>query len=134
MRAIPHLKQAGCDRLVTILCEKEGAAEIGKAVELGGLSWTWIPLESGRPPEGKKSAMVIKELQELSKELEEGTSVLIHCSAGMHRTGMVAYALLRRIGYTQEESLKKIKQMRSETYHALKENHLHWAEKAINCE
>lgn len=134
MRAIPYLKEEGCDCVVTILSEKEGAVEIGKAVEMSGLSWKWIPLESGRPPEGKKNTMVIHALPQLSQQLEAGASVFIHCSAGMHRTGMVAYALLRRIGYTQEESLKLIEQMRPETFRALKKGHLQWAEQVISQE
>ena len=47
--------------------------------------------------------------------LETSERVLIHCTAGIHRTGMVAYSLLRFSGYTQQESLETILLMRKET-------------------
>lgn len=57
--------------------------------------------------------------------------MLIHCSAGMHRTGMVAYVLLRWRGYTPEESLNLIAQARSFTYEALTPKRLDWGKRVI---
>jgi hypothetical protein len=37
---------------------------------------------------------------------KEDTGVLIHCSAGLHRTGMVANALLRFIGHDEAGALE----------------------------
>lgn len=41
---------------------------------------------------------------------------MIHCAAGIHRTGTFAMALLTLCEYTFEDSLNKIKEMRLHTY------------------
>ena len=38
--------------------------------------------------------------------LQDGHSVLIHCAAGLHRTGVVAYMLLRMLGKSKNETLR----------------------------
>jgi protein-tyrosine phosphatase len=42
--------------------------------------------------------------------------VLIHCAAGIHRTGVVTYTLLRINGYSNENAMNEILQMRKDTY------------------
>ncbi|KAF4658333.1 hypothetical protein FOL47_008019 [Perkinsus chesapeaki] len=48
--------------------------------------------------------------------LKEGKNILIHCAAGVHRTGMCTYGLLRRLGLTSDEALEYIKSLRPITY------------------
>ena len=43
-------------------------------------------------------------------------TALIHCSAGMHRTGTVGYTLMRMFGLTRDESLEGLKIMRMKTF------------------
>ena len=47
--------------------------------------------------------------------LEQGSHVIFHCAAGMHRTGVCMYLLLRHIGYTQQETMILIEQARPVT-------------------
>ena len=42
--------------------------------------------------------------------------VLMHCSAGMHRTGTIAYTLLRMAGLPKDEAYESLQKMRIETY------------------
>lgn len=128
LRAIPYLQAAGCDRVVTLLSEREGAREIGLAIEAVELAWSWIPLSSGRPPEGAPAQRARHGIAELSERLDAGEAILIHCSAGMHRTGMLAYALLRRRGVAQEAALQRIAAMRPVARSALTPAHLAWGE------
>lgn len=65
-------------------------------------------------------------LQELVRAIEAGESVLIHCSAGMHRTGMMAFAVLRWLGTAQAEALNLIHTMRPQTREGMREEHLVW--------
>ena len=128
LRAIRYLARAGCDRIVTLLSEGEGAQEIGRAVAEAGLAWSWIPLAGGRPPEGKADRRVREELQLLLGRFDAGESLLIHCSAGMHRTGMIGYALLRRRGFSGPEALGLIEALRPATRDGLTPARLAWGE------
>ena len=105
--------------VATLLHPGEGAEHLGRLIQAAGLTWLWLPLSSGRPPEGAESDQIVAALPALSAHLDAGRSLLIHCSAGMHRTGMVAYALLRWRGFTPEQALTTIAQTRGFTYEAL---------------
>lgn len=50
------------------------------------------------------------------RELKGGARLLLHCAAGIHRTGLFAYTLLRYCGFTQEQSFELIKIMRLKTF------------------
>lgn len=126
LNAMATLKEAGCQHLVTLLSEKEGARAIGEAAQAAGMEWTWLPMEGSRPPEGRRSVAVINALILLSEGLDDGHSILVHCSAGMHRTGMVAFALLRLRGHTEETALDTILRMRAHTRDALTAKHIAW--------
>ena len=47
----------------------------------------------------------IRRLPEVLELLKAGESVLVHCAAGMHRTGMSCYIVLRLAGKTIDETL-----------------------------
>lgn len=130
-RVIPHLPAAGCTHVVTLLSAREGAEEIGGLVEAAGMRWTWIPMASGRPPEGKQNEPIRAALPELSRALDAGETLLLHCSAGMHRTGMVAYAMLRSRGLTADEALAVIATARGHTRAALARALLLWSEDLV---
>jgi predicted protein tyrosine phosphatase len=131
LRAIPYLRNAGCDRVLSLLSEREGAAGIGQAVEQAGLAWSWFPLATGRPPQGRAAHRVRAGVVQLSRRLDAGESILIHCSAGMHRTGMVAYALLRFRGLEKEAALELIAATRPVTRSALTPEHLRWGDQEM---
>ncbi len=129
LRTIPYLPKSGCDRVVTLLSGSEGAREIGQAVERAGLAWSWIPLPGGRPPEGRRDREARAGLAEIDLALDRGESALIHCSAGIHRTGMMSYALLRERGLNREDALQCIEQLRPHTRAGLSEAHLAWGDR-----
>ena len=59
---------------------------------------------------------VKQQLQRLKKEFfESRQKVLVHCAAGIHRTGVVAYALLRWTGLHPKGAIDVIHAMRPET-------------------
>ena len=121
LRAIPYFPQEGCTCVVTLLSAKEEAEGIGALVRESGMRWIWIPLAGGNPP-----GSIPPGLDEIAEVLSAGFSVFVHCSAGMHRTGMIAFALLRRLGYTEKQSLELIQTMRIETRTALTQKHIDW--------
>jgi protein-tyrosine phosphatase len=64
----------------------------------------------------------------LKDNLEEGHHIYIHCSAGIHRTGMIANALLRYLGYTADESEALIAELRTHTAEGVGEHRLAWGD------
>jgi hypothetical protein len=111
VRAVAELPAAGCQRVITLLSEKEGAWEVGRAVLRAGLRWTWLPLPNGRYPKRAQHIMLMRAMPILSAHLDAGESMLIHCAADIHRTGMLAYGLLHYRRYSSDEALDSIEQM-----------------------
>lgn len=126
LKAIAWFAGQGCQRVLTIQGEDESPEQIGDAVRAAGLAWTWIKVGDGRFPAGKADVLMRQGLQELIACLQAGESVLIHCSAGIHRTGMFAFALLRSLGLPEPEALEKIAMMRPHTRNGMRPGDTAW--------
>lgn len=124
---IARLKSVGVDVVVTLLRESEGAAQVGAIVEKESLEWIWLPIPDGQPPDGESLDQFITAIPDLSKRLDNGQSIFVHCSAGIHRTGMVSLAILRYRGFSEADALSLIAQMRIHTYNGLRSDHRKWA-------
>jgi protein tyrosine/serine phosphatase len=92
----------GINVIVTLLYDKENPHVVMEECERQGIMNIRIPLKGATEHTLKDPVTVeivtirMKELYELLN-LEE-KHVLIHCSAGIHRTGTMAYTLLRMHG------------------------------------
>jgi len=124
------LSQTPCTRIVTLLSQREGALQIGHWVQACGITWTWLPLENGQPPVRDAHHRLCEALPVLAEALNQGESLMIHCAAGIHRTGMMAYALLRVMDFSAEDALAQIAAMRQETHDGLRADRLQWGEMA----
>ena len=124
----PMLREAGCTHVVTLLKESEGAQHVGNLTQNAGLAWVWLPVPNGNTPEGELHQRLLEAMPRLSLLLDEGASILIHCSAGIHRTGTVAYGLLRWRGMDSEKALGLIAQMRQITREEMGEKRLRWGD------
>ena len=122
------LREAGCTHVVTLLKESEGAQHVGNLTQNAGLAWVWLPVPNGNYPAGEVHQRLVEAMPSLSQLLDEGASILIHCSAGIHRTGTVAYGVLRWRGMSREEALKLIAQMRKITQAEMGEKRLRWGD------
>lgn len=129
--SLAALREFGVTRVVTLLTEDQGALKIGEQVQQLGIAWMWISIRSGKRPQGEAERLLLDALPVVSKQLEDGESVLVHCSAGQHRTGMFAYALLRSRGYSRDDALDLIGTMRKETRAGLQERHLQWGDRVV---
>lgn len=121
-----ELRLQGATHLVTLLSESEGAEAIGAAAREAGLEWRWLPMPSARVPEASEEARYREALAELAALLEDGARLYLHCSAGIHRTGMIGFALLRRMGYPEEEARALLRALREETAAGVGEERLAW--------
>jgi protein-tyrosine phosphatase len=122
------LSELGCTHVVTLLKESEFAERIGEGVKQAGIEWIWLPVPNGNHPEGEVHKRLIDAMPVLSQLLDEGNSLLIHCSAGIHRTGTVAYGLLRWRGMGREEAMKTIAKIRKETAEGMMEKRMRWGD------
>ena len=124
----PALHELGCTHVITLLKESEGAQRYGKMTKEAGMRWVWLPIPDGKHPEGEVHQRLLETLPRLSQLLDDGNSILIHCSAGIHRTGLVAYALLRWRGMNREQAIKLIGTLRSETAEGMMEKRMRWGD------
>jgi len=127
-RALPGLRGAGCSHVVTLLSESEGALALGEAVRAAGLGWIWLPLRNGNPPVGEARTRIEAEFPAMWALIDQGASLLIHCAAGIHRTGMVTYAALRWHGLGRDDALARLGELRAHTRAGVAEKHLSWGD------
>ena len=126
---LASLKAEGCTHVLTLLSEHEQAKNLGLAVGELGLQWIWSPLPNGDPPSNARSDELQVLLKSLAKILAEGGSILIHCSAGIHRTGMISNALLRSLGLNADEAKAGLLAMRQVTHDGVGAHRLAWGER-----
>ena len=129
IKAIKTLPDLGVTHILTLLSEKEGGAEIGAVIKKAGIGWSWFPLKSAAPP-GEKRVQEVRLLYgELKKILAAGGRIFVHCAAGIHRTGMITYGLLRSMGFTEDEAKATLHTLRPETGEGVGESRLAWGDR-----
>jgi protein-tyrosine phosphatase len=126
MKAIPVLRQQGATHVLTLLSETEGAADIGATVQRAGMIWLWFPLESAAPPSAEWDAKVNLLYEGVLAALATGGKIYVHCSAGIHRTGMITHGLLRKMGMSADQALAVLRTLRTETGEGVGEDRLAW--------
>ncbi|KAF4656066.1 hypothetical protein FOZ61_007214 [Perkinsus olseni] len=110
-----------CDVVVTLqgVNEQRQMEMIPKSCSALGMEWVQVDFwacyhrHSGNSAGHERLVALFDSLIEL---LRAGRSILIHCAAGVHRTGMCVYGLLRRLGLPSDETLEYIKVLRPITY------------------
>lgn len=113
--------RTGLTGLVTLLRPTErlcAAADLGVACEERGLRWCHAPLRGARQLQlAEVSAHDFARLATIRCTEEwlrdPGARIIVHCSAGLHRTGFYIYLLLRRLGLTPDEALARLREIRS---------------------
>jgi len=88
-------------------------------------------METGAPARLGKRTDLAPRVLEICRLLDGVNTILIHCSAGMHRTGMIAYAILRCHGLDGDGALHAIDIMRPHTRGALDAERIDWAEALV---
>src|SRR6185295_4277957 len=126
--ALPTWKAAGVTHVVTLLAEREGARDIGDAATRAGLEWIWVPIANAAVPDETETQRLVPAIDHIVGVLRQGGHVAIHCSAGIHRTGMFGYAVLRRLGLSRDEAHAKLGELRAVTAEGVGADRLGWGD------
>ena len=126
-RAIKRLPSAGVTHVITVLSKGEGAPALEASVRAVGLQWIWLPLGSTKNLPARAKPEIRRALEATAEALGTGGRLYLHCSAGLHRTGMIAAALLFHLGYSEERVLATISAMRPLTASEMGAARLEWA-------
>jgi len=125
-KLISDLKIQGAGHILTLLSETEGAREIENVARRNKLNWLWFPIENRQPPDSGKIPELRELFQKMAYALRIQERIYIHCSAGIHRTGMISYAFLRFLGIPREVAKDKLRKLRYETWQGVGDERLTW--------
>lgn len=125
-KVIPFLKREGITHVLTLLSRREGAEKIGESVRKSELEWIWHPMENATPPSSDQYEGYMKLFKKLQRILESRGSIYIHCSAGIHRTGMIVFAFLLYLGYSELEAKEALVKLREVTHENIGVERLEW--------
>lgn len=115
-KSMDTLKGLSLTHCCTLLSQREGGADIEKICNRLDVGWVWLPVEGGRV-EILRATDIRGLISKLCTALEETPEprLYFHCSAGIHRTGFMAYLLLRLKGLDSEAALVALAELRSVT-------------------
>eukprot|EP01063_Lacrimia_lanifica_P015213 TRINITY_DN22026_c0_g1_i1.p1 TRINITY_DN22026_c0_g1~~TRINITY_DN22026_c0_g1_i1.p1 ORF type:complete len:251 (+),score=79.66 TRINITY_DN22026_c0_g1_i1:60-812(+) len=113
-KAVKALKAQGCDVLVTLQKDEEGAQKVRALCEQAGMRWVQVDfwkLYHGRDVDAMHAAVCA-----VADDLRDGQKVVLHCAAGIHRTGMMAYAVLRALDMPPHAAIESLHALRETTH------------------
>lgn len=130
-KLVSDLKLQGGTHLFTLLSESEEALKYKAFAEKSGMGWIWFPMTSAQAPSETRSAELKAVFDELSAALKNKGKIYVHCSAGIHRTGMISYTFLRHLGYSEGQTEELLALLRSETAEGVGAHRKQWGEKLL---
>jgi protein-tyrosine phosphatase len=128
-RDLPALRAEGVTHVVTLLAANEGAEQIGEAAQRAALEWIWLPFVGATVPDLARDDELREALRRVCELIHAGNQVVVHCSAGIHRTGMVGYALLRQFGLDTAAARARLAELRTITAEGVGDERLAWGDR-----
>lgn len=104
----------GATDVLTLQRADEMQPWIPEMCQAQGLGWLHLPL-SGRRMDRPGDAQSLGSLPALLGMWEQPRRVVVHCSAGLHRTGAICYLLLRLAGLGRDDAIARIRLARALT-------------------
>lgn len=116
---VKAMANQGVTHVFTLQSAKESPREVQEHCTLHGINWVWIELPGANKRIMKSPStreLISSGLSRAKDFLENRAKLVIHCAAGIHRTGVFLYALLRICGRCPEETLDTILAIRQVTW------------------
>ena len=120
------LRLQNTTHILTLLSEGEGSTQMQSLTKKNGMDWLWFPMRSAEPPSEERYQELVTLFSDMEEILNNKGNIYIHCSAGIHRTGMISYAFLRFIGKSEEEAHSLLKSLRTTTSEGVGEERIAW--------
>lgn len=105
-------EEHGATLLVTLLSRRElaGLGDVKEEARAHGLAWLHHPIPDMEPPASPAAAATL--VAQLTTHLEGGRTAVLHCLAGLGRTGTVAACLLVSRGRGAEGAISLVRTVR----------------------
>lgn len=116
--------------LVVCLTPRSELAELSPryhaALAQGKASFRWlnVPMPNFGVPED--AAGFRRDVRDIAHALERGQSVMLHCAAGMGRTGSTAACVLKSLGLSTADALQRVRDAGSNPQNAQQSGLVDW--------
>ena len=111
---IERWRGQGIDVILSLLTVEEqrdlGLLNEANVAKTHGITFVSLPIGDMQIPRSRQPLAGV--LQMISAELSSGRNVFIHCRQGIGRTGLVAACLLVKAGWTPENAMKHLTNVR----------------------
>jgi protein-tyrosine phosphatase len=111
---LQELSDWGASGVVTLVEEHElsiaGIADLPDKITSSGMWWRHMPMMDMYIPEEDFEQEWVREGARIRNLLQNGERIIIHCYAGLGRTGLLAAKLLVEFGMQPEEAIVKVRE------------------------
>jgi protein-tyrosine phosphatase len=83
-----------------------------------------VPMRNFGLPEDP--AAFRRDIDAIAQKLRDGEVVMLHCAAGLGRTGSAAACLLKALGVDEREALQRVREAGSNPQNAEQSGLVHW--------
>ena len=113
------IAQCGFASVLTLLPDAElaalGVPNLGARVAQAGMVWHQLPIADFGVPDALAQRAWATRRAQLSAQLQAGQSLLVHCAAGLGRTGTMVALLLKAMGQSSAEAVATVRAARPGT-------------------
>jgi protein-tyrosine phosphatase len=127
-KKIGELKMEGCEVLVTMMTDAEGANIFKQGCELSMLEWVHLPMPAKSLPSPMDKDFFKTRVAELAKMLNDGQKIVFHCDDGITRSAVIVYAVLRSLGHEPTKAEELIVKARAPAAKGLTFTARQWAD------